>query len=99
MFTTEEILQMFASRMKDSMVAGPAHVAMFLSFVQLYQHQHAHPIKIYRRTVMDACKIKGKTTFYKVLSELKAIGLIDYEASKNPMQGTLIYFRVKKDKI
>lgn len=95
MSSTEQILLLFSAKMKDNMVAGPAHVAMFLSLVYLFNSQQSNPIKIYRRNVMDTCKIKGKTTFYKVLSELKEIGLIDYEASKNPLQGTLIYFLIK----
>ena len=68
-----------------------AHISLYLALFQLWNlGKFRNPISICRSETMRLARIGSKTTYYKTLKDLNAMGYIEYQASNNPMVGSKI---------
>lgn len=75
MSSLTEILQPL---MRDSRI-GTVHICAFLALLQLKERSRRKGVFFVRRDgVMWLAKIKGRTTYYRVMRELDEWGYIEY---------------------
>jgi hypothetical protein len=60
---------------------GPVHICVYLALIQ---SSAGHPgwFPIDRAHIMQLAKIKGETTYYRVLRDLHKAGLVEYWPSR-----------------
>jgi hypothetical protein len=58
---------------------GPVHVCLYLAILQYGERRtSATPFYIRREELMRLAKIRGKTTYFRVMGELAKWGYVEY---------------------
>jgi hypothetical protein len=74
----EGIGELLAPLVGDDRV-GPVHVCLYLAILQFGERQGlAAPFYIRREELMRLAKIRGKTTYFRVMGELAKWGYVEY---------------------
>jgi hypothetical protein len=79
----ERIWEMLEQLVKDERV-GPVHVCVFLALVRMKDCGE----RFRREEVMRLAKVKGKTTYFRVMKDLGKWGYIDYKPSFDWKRGS-----------
>ena len=78
---------------------NPAHISLYVSLFQCWNYRRfQNPFLIIRDEIMQASKIRSKSTYHRCIRELDSYGYIKYQPSKNAMTGSwirMINFRKK----
>jgi hypothetical protein len=81
------VLQKFA---KDDKIC-PAHRSLYLAFFEVWNQNHfPKKLMINSKRLMKLAKIRSRTTYHKLLQDLKILGYLQYHPSNNPQIGSLI---------
>ena len=68
-----------------------SHRSLYLAFFELWNQKYfPKTIMVSRKQVMSLAKIRSRTTYHKLLRELKMWGYLQYRPSSNPQIGTLV---------
>lgn len=68
-----------------------SHRSLYLAFFELWnQKRFSKTIMVNSKQVMSLAKIRSRTTYLKLLRELKSWGYLQYHPSTNPKMGSLI---------
>jgi len=68
-----------------------SHRSLYLAFFELWNQKHfPQTIMVNSKQVMALAKIRSRTTYYKLLQELKMWGYLKHRPSSNPQIGTLV---------
>ena len=68
-----------------------SHRSLYLAFFELWNQKHfPRTIMVNRKQVMSLAKIRSRTTYHKLLRELKMWGYLHYRPSSSPQIGTLV---------
>ncbi|MGB8704035.1 MAG: hypothetical protein WCD31_03285 [Gillisia sp.] len=68
-----------------------SHRSLYLAFFELWNQKHFPlTIMINSKKVMALAKIHSRTTYHKLLRELKMWGYLKYHPSTNPQMGSLV---------
>jgi hypothetical protein len=79
----EGIGELLAPLVGDDRV-GPVHVCLYLAILQCGERQPvATPFFIRREELMRLAKIRGKTTYFRVMGELAKWGYVEYWPSRD----------------
>jgi hypothetical protein len=79
----EGIEELLAPLVRDDRV-GPVHVCLYLAILQYGERQDlAAPFFIRREELMRLAKIRGKTTYFRVMGELATWGYVEYWPSRD----------------
>jgi hypothetical protein len=79
----DEIRELLSPLVGDDRV-GPVHVCLYLAILQYGErHSAAAPFYIRRGELMRLAKIRGKTTYFRVMGELAEWGYIEYRPSRD----------------
>jgi hypothetical protein len=82
-FVMHGIGELLAPLVGDDRV-GPVHVCLYLAVLQCGERQAvAAPFVIRREELMRLAKIRGMTTYFRVMGELAEWGYIDYRPSRD----------------
>jgi len=68
---------------------GPVHVCVYLALFQLADGRDGW-FRIDSKEVMKLGKIKGWTTYYRVMRELAGMGLVEYEGTRDWRRGSWV---------
>jgi hypothetical protein len=63
---------------------GPVHMCMFLALVRMKEEKK----RLRREEVMKLAKVKGKTTYFRVIKDLEKWGYIKYRPSFDWKRGS-----------
>ena len=75
---------------KDDQITS-SHRSLYLAFFELWNQKHfPRTIMVNSKQVMSLAKIRSRTTYYKLLRELKRWGYVQYYSSSSPQIGTLV---------
>jgi hypothetical protein len=61
---------------------GPVHISMYLALLHC-SGGRSEWFAVERKEVMRLAKVKGKTTYYKVMGELAGMGYVEYRGARN----------------
>lgn len=61
---------------------GPVHLCVYLALLQCSGGRTGW-FEINRKEVMRLAKVKGLTTYYRVMGKLVEMGVVEYRASRN----------------
>ncbi len=68
-----------------------SHRSLYLAFFELWNQKHfPRTIMVNRKQVMSLAKIRSRTTYHKLLRELKMWGYLQYQPSTSPKSGSLV---------
>ncbi len=68
-----------------------SHRSLYLAFFELWNQKHfPKTIMINRKQVMSLAKIRSRTTYHKLLRELKMWGYLQYHPSTSPKNGSIV---------
>ncbi|MCG9970883.1 hypothetical protein [Christiangramia crocea] len=68
-----------------------SHRSLYLAFFELWNQKHfPETLMINRKQVMLLAKIRSRTTYHKLLQDLKKWGYLQHSASHNPQTGSLV---------
>ena len=68
-----------------------SHRSLYLAFFELWnQKRFPKTIMVNSKQVMSRAKLRSRTTYHKLLRELKMWGYLLYYASQNPQTGSLV---------
>ncbi len=68
-----------------------SHRSLYLALFELWNQKHfPRAIMVNRKQVMSLAKIRSRTTYHKLLRELKMWGYLQYHPSTSPQIGTLV---------
>ncbi len=82
----EGIGELLAALVADDRI-GPVHVCLYLAVVQCGERQGLSvPFLIRRGELMRLAKIRGRTTYYRVMGELAKWGYVEYWPSRDKME-------------
>jgi len=78
---------------------NPAHISLYVALFQCWNYKRfQNPFFILRDEIMQASKIRSKSTYHRCIRELDSYGYIKYYPSKNAMTGSrirIVSFRKK----
>lgn len=78
-------------KFSDDEKISPSHRSLYLAFFELWnQKRFPKTIMLNSKQVMALAKIRSRTTYHKLLRELKNWGYLQYHPSTNPQMGSLI---------
>jgi hypothetical protein len=70
---------------------GPVHLSMYVAIWQCWEKAgRAEAFEVRRGELMRMAKIQGKTTYYRVMGELKEMGYVKYWPRKYWGKGTVV---------
>jgi hypothetical protein len=69
---------------------------MYLA-LSLYSHGRQKWFFVHRKDVMDLAKIRGARTYYRVIKDLVAMGVLEYWPSRNGKTGSRVRMRYRSD--
>lgn len=80
---------------------GPGHRNLYLAFFQMWNKKHfPKKLMINSKLIMSIAKIRSRTTYLKLLQELKRLGYMEYYPSSNPQVGSIVeLFRYDTDPV
>ncbi len=68
-----------------------SHRSLYLAFFELWNQKHfPETFMVNRKQVMALAKMRSRTTYHKLLRELKMWGYLQYRPSTNPQIGTQV---------
>ena len=74
----------------DSKISA-AHRSLYLAFFELWNQKHfPKTLMVNSKQVMALAKIRSRTTYHKLLQNLKILGYIEYKPSHVPQIGSII---------
>ena len=75
---------------KDPAIGG-AHRNLYLAFFQMWNKKHfPEKLMVNSKLIMSIAKLRSRTTYLKLLQELKNLGYLEYYPSSNPQIGSVI---------
>lgn len=74
-------LEAFYSTIKDDPRVGTLHVSLYMALVSVYIKEEQNPFEIDRDTMMQAAKIRARSTYHLAMHQLVQFGYIRYEPS------------------
>lgn len=75
---------------KDDRIAS-SHRSLYLAFFELWNQKHfPQTVMVNSKQVMNLAKIRSRTTYHKLLQELKLWGYLQYHPSTSPKNGSLV---------
>ena len=78
-------------KFSDDDKISSSHRSLYLAFFELWnQKRFPKRIMVNSKQVMSLAKIRSRTTYHKLLRELKTRGYLQYHPSNNPQTGSLI---------
>ncbi|MDT0688729.1 hypothetical protein RM549_02980 [Salegentibacter sp. F188] len=78
-------------KFSDDDKISSSHRSLYLAFFELWNQQHfPKTLMVNSKKVMSLAKIRSRTTYHKLLQELKMWGYLQYHPSNNPEIGSLI---------
>ena len=82
----------------DPAIRG-AHRNLYLAFFQIWNKKHfPEKLMVNSKLIMSIAKLRSRTTYLKLLQELKKLGYLEYYPSSNPQIGSVIeLFRYDTD--
>lgn len=81
------VLRKFA---KDDRITS-SHRSLYLAFFELWNQKHfPQTFMVNSKQVMELAKIRSRTTYIKLLQDLKIWGYLQYNSSHNPKIGSII---------
>ncbi len=70
----------------------PSHISLYIALFQIWNYRRfENPISIAREDVMHLSKIGSRTTYLKCMNDLSNWKYFEYQPSKNPFKGSIIY--------
>ncbi len=91
-----KFLMQFIKRMANEHRLNTSHISLCFALIICWGEQnYKAPFVISRRLLMGYSKIASKSTYHICIRELTIFGLITYNPSYNPCQGTLVTFLIK----
>lgn len=82
-----EVLRKFS---EDDNISS-SHRSLYLAFFELWNQKHfPKTIMVNSKQVMSLAKIRSRTTYHKLLRELKLWGYLQYHPSSSPKNGSLV---------
>ena len=78
---------------------NPAHISLYVTLFQCWNYRRfQNPFMILRDEIMQASKIRSKSTYHRCIRELDSYGYVKYYPSKNAMTGSRIRIVIFKKK-
>jgi hypothetical protein len=78
-------------KFSDDDKISSSHRSLYLAFFELWNQQHfPKTLMVNSKQVMALAKIRSRTTYHKLLQELKTWGYLQYKPSNNPQNGSLV---------
>ena len=78
-------------KFSDDENISSSHRSLYLAFFELWNQKHfPETFMVNRKQVMSLAKIRSRTTYHKLLRQLKMWGYLQYHPSSNPQIGTLV---------
>ncbi len=91
-----KFLMQFIKRMANEHRLNTSHISLCFALIICWGEQNNEPsFVISRRLLMGYSKIASKSTYHICIKKLTIFGLITYNPSYNPCQGTLVTFLIK----
>ena len=87
-------LSSFLQRVSSDVELKPNHISMCAALCQLWiASQFENPLKVSRRQLMLAARIKSKATYHRIMRDLGSQGYIKYYPSNYP-SGSRVYLLI-----
>jgi hypothetical protein len=84
-----ERLNNFLQRVTSDVNLTTSHVSVCTALYAVWAaNGFRNPFNTSRRQLMNAAKIKSKTTYHKIISDLTALNYISYDPSYHPARGS-----------
>ncbi|WP_219552117.1 hypothetical protein [Gramella sp. MT6] len=78
-------------KFSDDENISSSHRSLYLAFFELWNQKHfPKTIMVSSKQVMALAKIRSRTTYHKLIQELKIWGYLQYRPSNSPKIGTLV---------
>jgi hypothetical protein len=87
-------LSSFLQRVSSDAELKPNHISICAALCQLWiADQFQNPMKVSRRQLMLAARIKSKVTYHRIMRDLGSQGYIKYHPSNHP-SGSRVYLLI-----
>lgn len=84
-----EQLYNFLQRVTSDLNLTTSHISVCTALCAVWAaNGFINPFNISRRQLMNASKIKSKTTYHKIIGDLTALNYISYDPSYHPARGS-----------